>query len=29
LSVEGVGWSAVPDAARLDASLKDYRSVLP
>jgi sugar/nucleoside kinase (ribokinase family) len=29
LSVEGVGWSAVPDAARLDAALKDYRSVLP
>jgi 1D-myo-inositol 3-kinase len=29
LSVEGVGWSAVADAARLDAALKDYRSVLP
>jgi sugar/nucleoside kinase (ribokinase family) len=25
LSVEGVGWSAVPDAAGLEAALKDYR----
>jgi sugar/nucleoside kinase (ribokinase family) len=29
LSIEGVGWSAVPDAGRLDAALKAYRSVLP
>src|SRR5262249_29424666 len=25
LSVEGVGWSAVPDAATLDVAVKDYR----
>jgi sugar/nucleoside kinase (ribokinase family) len=25
LSVEGVGWSAVPDTTRLEAALKDYR----
>jgi 1D-myo-inositol 3-kinase len=25
LSVEGIGWAAVPDAAGLDAALKDYR----
>jgi len=29
LSVEGVGWSAVPDAAGLQAALKDYRMALP
>jgi len=29
LSVEGVGWSAVPDAAGLQAALKDYRVALP
>ena len=25
LSVEGVGWSAVPDAAGLEAALRAYR----
>jgi 1D-myo-inositol 3-kinase len=28
LSVEGEGWSAIPDAGRLDAALKEYRARL-